>query len=363
MGETGGRNDSFPAYAFAVGYNTAFTPSLANEMHVGMVHSDKFQRSIYGNIFGIPAQYGIGGVPQLANNGGIPPITINGLTHIGVGNFTPTIQTVYSIEGSDSVTKVLRGHTFKTGIQVDDLIANISQPPQGRGNYTFNGQYSDIPNKNNNLNGIADLLLVPTASTVPGGIANVGGLSSFGGSNVSATDDHRWYIGAFFQDDWKATPNLTLNLGIRWDYFTPYAEVCGRQANFIPSGGGNSNPGIYYMSNKGCQVPRSAAFNALLVSSNITLDCVSGLTLGQAQKLNFAPRVGFAYRVTPTLVVRGGYGPAFGALGNLGYGGTLGTNYPFVYTSTFNSPDSQHPLLLPALARQLLWKTALPQSI
>jgi hypothetical protein len=347
VGETGGRNDSFPAYAFAVGYTAALTPSLANEMHVGMVHSDKFQRSVYGNTFGIPAQYGIAGVPQVGENGGIPPITINGLTHIGVGNFTPTIQTVYSIEGSDSVTKVLRDHTFKTGIQVDDLIANISQPPQGRGNFTFNGQYTDIPNANQNLNGIADLLVVPMASTVQGGIDNVGGLSSFGGSNVSGTDDHRWYTGAFFQDDWKATPNLTLNLGLRWDYFTPYAEVNGRQANFIPSGGGNSSPGTYYISTKGCQVARSAAFNALLASSNITLDCVPGLTLGSAQKTNFAPRVGFAYRVTPTLVVRGGYGPAYGALGNLGYGGTLGTNYPFVYTSTFNSPDSQHPLLLP----------------
>jgi hypothetical protein len=347
VGETGGRNDSFPAYAFAVGYNTAFTSTLANEMHVGMVHSDKFQRSIYGNTFGTPVMYGINGVPQVTNNGGVPPITISGLTHIGVGNYTPTIQTVYSIEGSDSVTKVLRGHTFKTGIQVDDLIANISQPPQGRGNFTFNGQYTDIPNANQSTNGIADLLLVPLASTVAGGINNVGGLSQFGGSNVSGTDDHRWYTGAYFQDDWKVTPNLTFNLGIRWDYFTPYAEVNGRQANFIPSGGGNSSPGTYYMSTKGCQVARSAAFNALLASSNITLDCVSGLTLGTAQKTNFAPRVGFAYRVTPTIVVRGGYGPAYGALGNLGYGGTLGTNYPFVYTSTFNSPDSQHPLLLP----------------
>lgn len=345
VGETGGRNDSFPAYAFAVGYNTAFTSTLANEMHVGMVHADKFQRSIYGNTFGIPANYGIGGVPQVTNNGGIPPITINGLTHIGVGNFTPTIQTVYSIEGSDSVTKALRGHTFKTGIQVDDLVANISQPPQGRGNYTFNGQYSDVPNKNQSLNGIADLLLVPTASTVTGGIPNVGGLASFGGSNIATTDDRRWYIGAYFQDDWKATPKLTLNLGLRWDYFTPYAEVNGRQANFVPTGG-NSSPGIYYMSNKGCQVARSTAFNTLLTSSNITLNCVSSLTLGTAQKTNFAPRVGFAYRITPTLVVRGGYGPAYGALGNLGYGGTLGTNYPFVYTSTFNSPNSYQPLLL-----------------
>jgi hypothetical protein len=346
VGETGGRNDSFPAYAFAVGYNTAFTPTLANEMHVGMVHSDKFQRSVYGNTFGIPAQYGIGGTPQVANNGGIPPITINGLTHTGVGNFTPTIQTVYSIEGSDSVTKALRSHTFKTGIQVDDLIANIAQPPQGRGNYTFSGQFTDIPNINSSLTGIADMLLIPAASTVPNGINNVGGLATFGGSNTAGTNDQRWYTGAYFQDDWKVTQNLTLNLGLRWDYFTPYAEVSGRQANFIPAGG-NGATGTYYMSTKGCQVPRAAAFDAALSASHITLSCVSNLTLGQAQKTNFAPRVGFAYRIKPTLVIRGGYGPAYGALGNLGYGGTLGTNYPFVYTSTFTSPDSQHPYVLP----------------
>ena len=344
VGETGGRNDSFPAYAWAVGYSHVFTPTLSNDMHVGMVHSDKLQRSFYGNTFGIPAQYGIGGIPQVANNGGLPPITINGLTHIGVGNFTPTLQYVWSIEGSDSVTKVFRSHTFKAGLQIDDLEGNISQPPQGRGDLNYNGQYSDIPNVNNNLNGIADLLLTPMLSTV-GGVNDVGGMSSFSGSNIAATDDHRWYWGAYFQDDWKVTPNLTLNLGLRWDYFTPYAEINGRQANFIPAGG-NGNTGIYYMSNKGCQVPRSASFDALLASSNISLDCVSGLTLGNAQKTNFSPRVGFAERVTPSLVLRGGYGIAFGALGNLGYGGTLGTNYPFVYTSTFNSPDSQHPLLL-----------------
>jgi hypothetical protein len=187
---------------------------------------------------------------------------------------------------------------------------------------------------------------VPTASTV-GGVNNVGGLGMFSGGNIAATNDHRWYIGAFFQDDWKMTPDLTLNLGLRWDYFTPYAETSGRQANFVAANG-NGAPGIYYMPNKGCQAPRSAAFDALLASNNIALNCVSGLSLGNAQKTNFAPRVGFAYRAQPTLVVRGGYGIAFGALGNLGYGGTLGTNYPFVYVSTFNSPDSQHPLQLPS---------------
>lgn len=344
VGEGGGRHDSFPAYAWTVGYTHVFSPSVINDMHVGMVHSDKLQTSDFGNIFGIPAQYGIQGIPQVANNGGIPPTTINGFTHIGVGNFTPTLQHVYSIEGADNVTKVYRNHTFMTGIQVDDIEGDISQPPQGRGDLNFNGQYTDIPNQNSNLTGIGDLLLVPIPSTV-GGPDDVGGMSSFSGSNIAFTDDHRWYIGAYAQDDWKVTPALTLNLGVRWDYFTPYAEIHGRQANFIPAGG-NGTPGTYYVSKLGCKVPRSASFDALLAASNINLDCVSGLTLGTAQSTNFSPRLGFAYMIRPTLVVRGGYGIAYGALGNLGYGGTLGTNYPFVYTSTFPSPNSVLPLVL-----------------
>ena len=180
-------------------------------MHVGVVHSDKLQRSIYGNTFGIPAQFGIQGIQQVANNGGLPPISFSSatnastLTHIGVGNYTPTLQYVYSIEGADYVTKVFRNHTFKTGVQVDDLEGDISQPPQGRGDFNFYGQYSDIPNKSSDLNGIGDLLLTPIPSTV-GGVDYVGGMTSFSGSNIAATDDHRWYIRRIFSGRLESHP-------------------------------------------------------------------------------------------------------------------------------------------------------------
>jgi hypothetical protein len=344
VGQVGGADLSFPAYAFAVGYSHIFAPTLSNDMHFGILHADNLQRSFYGNTFGIPVQYGITGIPQVANNGGLPPITIRGLTAIGVGTYNPTLAYVRSVEGSENVTKVFRNHSFKAGIQIDDLEGDVSQPPAGRGTLNFNGQYSDIPNSNNNLNGIADLLLIPIASTV-GGIDGVGGMSSFSGSNIAFTDYHRWYLGAYFQDDWKVSSSLTVNLGLRWDYFTPYAEINGRQANFIAAGG-NGSTGTYFISRKGCQVPRSASFDALLTSNHIALDCVSGLAIGDAQKTNFAPRLGFAYRAKTKLVFRGGYGIVYGALANVGYGGTLGTNYPFVYTSTFPSADSQHPILL-----------------
>jgi hypothetical protein len=361
VGETGGRNDSLPAYAWSAGYTRVFTPTLTNDMHVGMVHSDKLQRSFFGNQFGIPAQYGIQGVPQVANNGGLPPVTVSGLTHLGVGNYTPTLQYVWSLEGVDAVTKVVRSHTLKAGVQVDDLEGDISQPPQGRGDFYFNGMYTDIPNRIaptacsplngtcSGLNGIGDLLVAPIPSLVSAngmaGVDYVGGMNAFSGSNIAATDDHRWYIGAYFQDDWKVNPNLTLNLGLRWDLFTPYAETRGFQANFIPVGG-NGSSATYYISNKGCQVGRAAIFNTVSAASNINIQCASKLALGNDQKDNFAPRVGFAYRIKPTLVVRGGFGTAYGALGNLGYGGTLGTNYPFVYTQGIPAPDSNHPLLI-----------------
>ena len=55
VGQTDARNDSLPAYAWAVGYTRIITPTLTNDMHVGMVHADKFQQSIYGNVIGSTA--------------------------------------------------------------------------------------------------------------------------------------------------------------------------------------------------------------------------------------------------------------------------------------------------------------------
>jgi Carboxypeptidase regulatory-like domain/TonB dependent receptor len=372
-GNSGGRVDRLPAWAWAVGYTRIVTPTLTNEMHVGMVHSDKLQVSVWGNDFGsaacsgtvnpgpgtcnIPLTYGIQGVPQVAGNGGLPIIVIAGLRTLGVGNYSPTLQYVWSLEGVDGVTRVWRNHAFKTGIQVDDLEGNISQPPEGRGDMSFNGMYTDIPNRiaasqgiesgsTSGLNGIGDFLVAPInyEYSVGNGVNMVGGQNGFSASNIPVTDDHRWYIGAYFQDDWKVVPKLTLNLGLRWDLFTPYEETRGFQSNFLPVGG-NGATATFYIPKQSCQTPRAALFNTVAALSNINITCDSNAGLGNDQKDNFAPRVGFAYRLRPTLVVRGGFGTAYGALGNLGYGGTLGLNYPFGYTQAIPAPDSQHPLL------------------
>ena len=137
------------------------------------------------------------------------------------------------------------------------------------------------------------------------------------GFNVASNRDLRYYWGAYFQDDWKVTSTFTLNLGLRWDHFTPYADIDGRQANFVQSDGGNGNTGTFYIPNQGCTVPRAPAFDSLMAASNITIACTSNKATGNAQTLNFAPRIGFADRITPLLVVRAGFGIAYGALANI----------------------------------------------
>ena len=335
-----------PRYGIALGYTHVFTPTLTNEIHGGWSHSIERIIPFEANTSDIPQQYGINGVPQSPGNGGLPQINVSGFTGLGVAGYTPTLETVTVLEIPDNVTKTFRSQTFKMGVQVDDIRAGIIQPPNGKGAFSFSGQYSDIPNASSGYNGIADFLLVPQASTV-GGINNLGGVSSYSSSNYAQTKTQRYYIGAYFQDDWKATPNLTLNLGLRWDHYTPNAEVRGRQANFVQTGG-NGPSGTIYMSPQGCAVPRSANFDRLLATSNITLNCTSTNATGAAQNYNFAPRIGFAYRATPHIALRGGYGIAYGALDNIGFGGTLGTNYPFNYSVGFNAVNSQTPLTIPS---------------
>jgi hypothetical protein len=336
-----------PHYAVAAGYTHLVSPDVVNEFHFGFGHDIDNILPNESSTMGIPAQYGIQGLPQVPLNGGLPTISIGGLQGLGIAGWMPTIRTIYYTELADSVTKVYGGHALKAGAQVDKINGNITQPTYGRGDFNFSGQYSDIPYSGNGVAAIADILVTPGAPTAAGGIPNLGGVSSYSGSAFSNVKDERYYMGLYLQDDWKVTPKLTLNLGVRWDFNTPYKEVDGKQANFIPSGSGNGVGGTYYIPNKTCNTTRSASFNALLAKDAITVDCIPSLYTGMSQFTNYAPRIGFAYHFLPKVVVRGGYGIAYGALGNIGFGGTLGQNYPFSFTINSPSSNSTQPVILP----------------
>jgi hypothetical protein len=340
-----------PTYLLTFSETHLFSPSLVNEVRVGINHNYNTRVIPGADTMNVPEQFGIKGIPQTPGNGGLPTFNVNGFSAFGSRRFSPTIQTTEAQDVTENVTLIRGSHQFKAGIQYTRTVGNIIQPAYSRGNLNFTGQYSDIPNANSNLVGIADMLLTPTVSSIgslPGVTTydNLGGIAGYNGSNYAGTNYHAPYWGTYVNDSWKITPTLTLNLGLRWDYFAPYSEDDGRQANFVQTNG-NDASGTLFIGQGGCNSPRSTAFNSLLAGYNIKVQCLSGNNVNQAQKTNFAPRVGIAYRINPQLVVRAGYGIAYGAFDSVGYGGTLGTNYPFQWTINGPSTNSQTPTALP----------------
>ena len=190
----------------------------------------------------------------------------------------------------------LRNHTFKTGIQVDDLEGNISQPPQGRGDFSFNGSTPTFPTaspdrhrleRHRRFAGDAGAIQLYTMAD---GVNYVGGMNSFSGSNIAATDDHRWYIGAYFQDDWKVNPQADAES--RPALGSVHALRRNPRATRPTSSpaGGNGTTGTYYMSKQGCAVARAAIFNTVAACSNITIDCNAGLDTGQCTRRTISRR-------------------------------------------------------------------------
>lgn len=326
-------------------YTHVFTNTLTNEFRLGYTKESLSSVSSSAYTLGIPAQFGIQGIPQVPGNGGLPVIGISGLAQIGPGQWNPTFILQHDLQIIDNVSKIKGKHVIKVGVDINSLEGDIFQPPWGRGELDFNGNFTDVPTLNNGTTGIAQFLLNPIASTV-GGTSFIGGPSDVLATSANWTRDHRWYNGIYVNDSYKVTPTLTFELGLRWDVFTPYQDVNGHQANFVPNNG-NGPGGAYYIPESTCGASSSPAFEPLLAQDGITTVCSSGLGTGTYSKKNFAPRVGFAKRITPKYVLRAGFGIAYGSLDSVGYGPNIGQNYPFYYTVSYTAINDVNPLRFP----------------
>jgi hypothetical protein len=326
----------------ALSYTHSFTPTLVNEARVGFNREHTTRDQAYANsTTNIPAQFGIQGIPQLPGNGGLPNLGIGDLSQLGSAEWLIGDRYSNTIQFTENLTKVYKNHTFKGGFEVQGISAPWLSPPYSRGAFDFNGQYTSIPNVTDGSTGRAQFLLSPS------GAGNIGGADSVSVSNFGDVAMTRSYYGAFFQDDWKVTSRLTLNLGVRWDWFSPTGEKYSAQANFIPGAPGSAEY-LVPASRKG-NPPLSPSFTQLLAQDGINLvySNAYGSGLSKVQTNNFAPRFGFAYQVTPKFVVRGGYGIYYGAFENRGGSPSLGYNYPFQYSFSFPDANAESPVVYP----------------
>ncbi len=346
-GAYGDGDETVRTSGLAVSYTHSFTPTLINEVRLGLSREHSNRLPPLGNdTSNIPGQFGIQGVQQVEGNGGLPPINIGGLNRLGAVTWLVADRYSNTTQLTDNLTKIYKNHTFKGGVEYQYIDFPWVGPPYARGNFSFNGSYASAPGLSDGSVGRAQFLLTPIRSLVPGGVDFVGGVNQLQASPFGRIPNYRNYVGAYFQDDWKFSSKLTLNLGLRWEHFSLTNAKDFVQANFVP---GPGKPRFIIPASRKDNPKVSQSFLDGLARDGIDLEYSDeyGSGVGLTQKKNFGPRIGFAYQITPKLVLRGGYGIYYGAFENRGGFPNLGYNYPFQFDFNFLAPSEVAPLIYP----------------
>lgn len=207
-----------------------------------------------------------------------------------VGNAFHLYENVYQY--MDTLNWIKGAHSINFGAEYDHIREDRNQARSGGGTMCFGGDYTTSyagQPVTTPANGIPDMLL---------------GLATSMDTQYSfdAVRDRNYRIGTFIQDDWRATSKLTLNLGLRWDFYSPVHEEQDRVANF------NLATGIKLIPND----TRSVIQNTLgLPGGNLPpgYEYVSPSQVNpQAQYHDLSPRLGLAFRLGRNASFRGGYG-------------------------------------------------------
>lgn len=315
----GDGNDANIGENFAGSETHVFNPGLINEFRVGYNYGNFTEKQFNSNQ-NISQSLGLGGIPFNSDLGGLVNVSISGINGIGTPYYYPTLENEHVLEILDNLTKIVGNHALKFGVDFQRINTAELQPVIATGAYNFTGEYTGIPGVANTGSGVADFLANEMNSATLG--------------TARFTNDHRWMRSAYGQDDWRVTPKLTLNLGLRYDFFGPKTELNGNQANFIPGALGiGTGTGTFELPNSNQQNALPQSFLNLLTQNHVSTAYSSNPALVKSQTLNFAPRFGISYSVNSKAVVRGGYGLFYGGLEGFGYGVNLSQNVPFNFTS------------------------------
>jgi len=332
-------------HGLALSHTHMFSPTLINEARFGFGRERTYRLQPNGDdTSDLPAQYGILGVPQVPGNGGLPALRISGLNQLGHDGWVVSERFSRTLQFTENLTKVYKTHTFKGGYTFQHIFFGSTQPPFARGEYYWDGRYTSLVNRGDPSTARAHFLLRQIPSQVPGGVDFGGGMNQIFVSPFGGVDAYKTYHGAYLQDSWRASSKLTVNYGLRWDLFSRENEREWEQANMVPG-----PPARYIIPERWRSRPLSQSFVDNLARSGIELVYSDefGSGVGKMPKTNFAPRVDFAYQITPTLVARGGYGLFYGAFENRGGDPSLGYNYPFQFDLRFFAPNDVEPNRLP----------------
>jgi hypothetical protein len=318
-----GRVDLQHNHQTMLNWTHVFSPTLLNTFKAGFSRLRQNRTpqdpENYVSFLGIP-----GPVVRDPSISGVPAIRPNGIEPIGNPSNLPQARVDQGYQFIDTLSWNKGSHGMKFGVDIGRMQIFRDNFGDDRGTYTFAGQYSG--------SGVADMLL---------------GLPSQVGRAIG--DSHNWWFQSqymfFFQDDWKLTPRLTVNLGMRYENIFPWYDKFNRASNFNPATGvvelaGSPTPQREYL--------RVETLDPTVAAASAQLKFVDLGTkyFYNKDNNNFMPRLGFAWdaRGTGKLLVRGGTGIFFTTLQTTS---SNGNNFPFRLSQTFTNLPLSNGVLPP----------------
>ena len=264
-------------YALAIGWTHVFTSTMLNDFRFGYMHRIG-DRGNFGQGFTSPSDFGIQGVPDCLSSVpdtaegkkcGTPGVSVSGFQSFSTGGIL--YEPATTLQFTDTVTRQIGRHSLKVGGEARRYAIDNYQPNGVAGSFSFTGSRTG--------NAFADFLF---------GVVNNGSVQV----QNAMVSTRAWSYSLFVQDDFKVTPKLTLNLGLRWQYDQSFRELHNGLAFFNPF---------------------TAEWEQFGVNAPDT-------TFDPSKKM-FGPRVGFAWNPISSFVVRGGYGIMYPSAVGHGRGG------------------------------------------
>ena len=270
-------------------YQQTLGARAANSLIVGF---NRAVRQIFtqNNQVNVNNLWGVNYLPTVSRDFGYPGISITGYSRVGDVASLPIDRADNTYQLVDNFSLIRGAHSLKAGGEARILQLNGYVEIYSRGQMNFTGALTG--------SGIGDLLL---------GLPTLGIKSQYTGPQTLRAKSWSGY----FQDDWKVTRNLTLNLGMRYEYDTPPTDPTNRMSTFNFKDGSIEQVGTNGLSRSGMR----------------------------SHPYDFAPRVGFAWSPLNHTVVRGGYGLYYDA-GMFVVNSSLYFNPPFFTISVFFPSDT-----------------------
>jgi hypothetical protein len=263
----------------AMNWTHVFSPSTLLDVRGGLNYYHNVTSTV-GNGLTTSTEVGIPGANIDEFTSGLSQINIGGYSGpvLGFSASQPWDRSEQTWNVASSLTRLLHSHTVKMGGEFRrnrDILLQTQDNGGSRGNFNFNASGTGVPSESATTTGVANSMAAFLLD-FPNGVTRDLKVIDHPGTR-------HWATAAFVQDKWQARSNVTVDLGLRWEYYDPLQGVEGKGtlANYDPSTNTIRVAGY------------GTTTNAINVKRTLT---------------NFAPRTGISWRLNEKTVMRAGYG-------------------------------------------------------